>query len=496
MKKYILSIDQGTTSSRAIIFDKSLNIISSAQKEFSQIFPNPGWVEHDANEIWVCTATVITEAILKGNIKANEIMSIGITNQRETTVVWDRSTGEPIYNAIVWQSTQSDEICDDIKSKNLESLIHKKTGLIVNPYFSASKIKWILDNVKGARDKANKGELCFGTIDSWLMWKMSGEKCHATDSSNASRTLLYNIHTGQWDDELLKLFDIPKSMLPEVKDSSGFFCNTSPDELFNVEIPITGVAGDQQASLFGQGCFKEGMVKNTYGTGCFMLMNTGNVPVDSKNGLLTTVAWKLNGKITYAIEGSVFVAGSAIQWLRDGLRLIKESRESEIYASRVDDTNGVYVVPAFVGLGAPYWDYQARGAVFGITRGTTKEHFIRATLESLAYQSRCVIEAMATDSNITPKVLKVDGGASMNDLLMQFQADIVGIEVERPRLLESTAVGAAMLAGLAVGFWKDTDEILENYSIEKRFEPQMESEKRKKLYDGWLKAVEAARMFR
>ena len=496
MSGYILSIDQGTTSSRAILFDRELNIISKSQKEFSQYFPNPGWVEHDANEIWISTLTVITEAILKANIKARDIRSIGITNQRETTVVWDRNTGKPIYNAIVWQSTQSDKICDEIRRKDLEDIIRKKTGLIINPYFSASKIRWILDNVEGAREKADRGELCFGTIDSWLMWNLSEGRCHATDASNASRTMLYNIHTGMWDEELLEIFDIPKSMLPEVKDSSGLFCYTSPNDLFNVEIPITGVAGDQQASLFGHGCFEEGMIKNTYGTGCFMLMNTGEKYVESNNGLLTTVAWKLNGKITYAIEGSVFVAGSAIQWLRDGLRLIKDSRESEIYAQRVEDSDGVYVVPAFVGLGAPYWDYQARGAVFGLTRGTKKEHFIRATLESLAYQSMSVIEAMSYDSKINPSVLKVDGGASKNNMLMKFQSDIMNIEVSRPKILETTAVGAAMLAGLGIGYWKDKDEILDFYNIDKVFKPTMKKENRNKLYSNWKKAVEATILFK
>lgn len=495
MGEYVLAIDQGTTSSRAIIFDKKMQIVSSAQKEFTQHFPNAGWVEHDAEEIWVTTATVITEALLKRNMKHSDIAAIGITNQRETTVLWDKQTGKPVYNAIVWQSTQTDTICEDIKSKGYEPVIREKTGLIINPYFSASKIKWILDNVAGVREKAQRGEILFGTIDSWLIWKLSGSKCHATDYSNASRTQLFNINTGKWDEELLDIYDIPISILPEVKPSSGIFGYTKPNDFFNAEVPISGVAGDQQAALFGQGCFKEGMVKNTYGTGCFTLMNTGNRPVLSDNGLLTTIAWNINGETTYAIEGSVFVAGSAIQWLRDGLRIIKTAPETQGIAMSVEDSNGVYVVPAFVGLGAPYWDHQARGAIFGLTRGTSKEHFIRATLESLAYQSKDVIDAMSNDSGIIPTNLKVDGGACANNFLMQFQSDIMNISVERPKILETTALGAAFLAGLAVGVWENKEEISDSYRLDNIFIPSMEESVRSKLYKGWKAAVNATRAF-
>ncbi len=495
MAGYVLAIDQGTTSSRAIIFDKSMKIVSVAQKEFTQIFPASGWVEHDANEIWVTTATVMTEAMLKSNVGHNEIVAIGITNQRETTVVWDKNTGKPVYNAIVWQSTQTDRICEEIKSRGFENKIREKTGLIISPYFSASKIKWILDNVAGAREKAESGDLLFGTIDSWLIWKLSGGECHATDYSNASRTQLFNINTCKWDEELLNIYNVPNNMMPEVKPSSGIFGYTQPSDTFNAKVPIAGVAGDQQAALFGQGCFKEGMVKNTYGTGCFTLMNTGNKPVFSENGLLTTIAWNIGGETTYAIEGSVFVAGSAVQWLRDGMKMVKTASETEGFAKEVQDSGGVYVVPAFVGLGAPYWDHHARGAVFGLTRGTEKEHFIRATLESLAYQSRDVIDAMESDSGIKTTSLKVDGGACDNDFIMQFQSDIMNVCVERPEILETTALGAAFLAGLAVGFWKDKEEISDCYRKDRVFTPDMTEQRREELYSGWKRAVNAARNF-
>lgn len=496
MGRYILAVDQGTTSSRAIIFDKSMRAVSTAQKEFTQYFPGPGWVEHNAEEIWVTTATVITEALLKKNIKHSDIEAIGITNQRETTVVWDKNTGEPIYNAVVWQSTQTDKICEEIKARGYETVIREKTGLIVNPYFSSSKIKWILDNVEGAKEKAEKGELLFGTMDSWIVWKLSGGKSHVTDYSNASRTQLFNINTCKWDKELLDIYGINETLLPEVKSSSGVFGYTNPSDFFNAEVPISGIAGDQQAALFGQGCFKEGMVKNTYGTGCFTLMNTGSEPVFSDNGLLTTIAWNIDGKTTYAIEGSVLVAGSAVQWLRDGLRLIDEASETERLSEKVKDSAGIYVVPAFVGMGAPYWDHQARGAVFGLTRGSSKEHFVRATLESLAYQSKEVIDVMKNDSGILPTKLKVDGGACSNSFLMQFQADIMNITVERPEILETTALGAAFLAGLGVGFWKDKEEIETSYRIDRKFEPDMDDIYRKNLYAGWKTAVKAARVFK
>ena len=495
MPKYILSIDQGTTSSRAIIFDEKSNIIASASKEFEQIFPQPGWVEHDADTIWVSVVSVYMEAMVKAGISPKDVRAIGITNQRETTVVWDKKTGEPIYHAIVWQSVQTTQICDALKEAGHGQMIQDKTGLLINPYFSASKIAWILDHVEGAREKAERGELMFGTIDTWLIYKFSGGKVHATDYTNASRTLLYNIYDLCWDDELLALFRIPKSMLPEVRPSSGIFAYTQKELFFNEEIPIAGVAGDQQAALFGQTCFEKGMIKNTYGTGCFLLMYTGSTPIRSQNKLLTTLACSMDGKPEYALEGSVFVAGSAIQWLRDGLKMIETAAESEEVAGKADDSSGVYVVPAFVGLGAPYWDDKARGAVFGLTRGTTKAHFVRATIESLAYQTKDVIDAMQKDSEMTLPRLKVDGGAVSNDLLMQFQSDILGVDVERPEVLETTALGVAYLAGLAVGVWKNREELKANYRIERTFCPDMEDARREKLYRGWVKAVEAARMF-
>lgn len=491
MEKYVIAIDQGTTSSRAIIFDHGSRIVASAQKEFTQIFPQPGWVEHDANEIWLSVMAVLMEVMGASGISPSQIEAIGITNQRETAVVWDRRTGIPVYNAIVWQSRQTADICDWLREGGYEEMIREKTGLLIDPYFSATKVKWILDNVEGARERADRGELLFGTIDTWLVWKLSGGAAHVTDYSNASRTLLYNIHELCWDQELLELFGIPSSMLPEVKPSSCRYGVTVPYHFFQTEVPIAGVAGDQQAALFGQACFQPGMAKNTYGTGCFMLMNTGNVPIASKNGLLTTIAWGVDGQVEYALEGSIFVAGSAIQWLRDGLQLIRTAPESEEVAMAVEDSGGVYVVPAFVGLGAPYWDDRARGAVFGLTRGTTKAHFVRATLESLAYQTKDILLAMMQDSGISLKKLKVDGGAVANNLLMQFQSDILDVSVERPVVSETTALGAAYLAGLAVEFWKDKNEVIENYQVDRVFEPQIDEERREKLYAGWKKAVAA-----
>ncbi len=494
-KKYILAIDQGTTSSRAMIFDSKTNIVGVAQKEFTQFFPKPGWVEHDANEIWTSVLAVVAEVLTTTKISPEEIASIGITNQRETTVVWDKHTGLPVYHALVWQSRQTAPICDEMKAAGHDELVRSKTGLVIDAYFSGTKVKWILDNVEGARDRAEKGDLLFGTIDTWLVWKFTNGVSHVTDYSNASRTLMYNIYELKWDEELLNILNVPKKMLPEVCPSSHVYGRTAPFHFFGQEVPIAGIAGDQQAALFGQACFKPGMAKNTYGTGCFMLMNTGEKAIPSKNGLVTTIAWGLNGKVEYALEGSIFVAGSAIQWLRDGLRMISTAPESEEFASKVDSTDGVYVVPAFVGLGAPYWDDKARGAIFGLTRGTSKEHFIRATLESLDYQTRDVLQAMEKDSGIKLAALKVDGGAVKNNFLMQFQSDILGVPVERPVVNETTALGAAYLAGLAVGFWNDTNDVTSNWKLDKRFEPAMEAEKREELYDGWQRAVAATCKF-
>ncbi|MCB0507720.1 MAG: glycerol kinase GlpK [Bacteroidetes bacterium] len=488
-KKYILSLDQGTTSSRAILFDKNSNIVSVAQKEFTQIFPQPGWVEHDPMEIWQTQIDVAREVVAKANIQPQEIVAIGITNQRETTIVWDRETGKPIYNAIVWQDRRTASFCDELKSRNLENYVKENTGLVIDAYFSGTKINWILNNVEGARQKAHEGKLCFGTVDTWLIWNLTKGACHATDYSNASRTLIYNIDTLKWDDKLLQELDIPKSVLPEVLPSSGIFGNTHPDVFYNIEVPIAGVAGDQQSALFGQTCFEPGMAKNTYGTGCFMLLNTGTERIVSKHGLLTTIAWNVDGKVEYALEGSVFIAGAAIQWLRDGLKLIDTAPDSEYYSMKVEDTGGVYVVPAFAGLGAPYWDMYARGGIFGLTRGTKKAHLIRATLESLAYQTYDVLEVMEKDSDIQLKTLKVDGGACANNLLMQFQADILNVNVERPKLIETTALGAAYLAGIAVGFY-EKNKLKENQQIDVCFQPQMKTEKRDKLLKGWKKAVE------
>ncbi|SEM68275.1 MULTISPECIES: glycerol kinase GlpK [unclassified Candidatus Frackibacter] len=492
MKEYILSIDQGTTSSRAIIFNKAGEAVNQAQKEFKQIYPKPGWVEHDANEIWGTTIGVVADALAQADIKAEQVAGIGITNQRETTVVWDIETGKPIHNAIVWQDRRTAGICDELKEAGLEEKIRNKTGLVVDAYFSGTKIKWILDNVAGAREKAEKGQLLFGTIDSWLIWKLTGGEVHVTDYTNASRTLIYNIHDLEWDEELLDILEIPESMLPEVKSSSEVYGETIDYHFFGKNVPIAGIAGDQQAATFGQGCYEAGMAKNTYGTGCFMLMNTGTEAVTSENGLLTTIAWGLDGEVNYALEGSVFVAGAAVQWLRDELNIINESPDSEYFATKVDSTDGVYVVPAFTGLGAPYWDMYARGAIVGLTRGTNRNHLIRATLESLAYQTRDVLEAMEADSGLELKELRVDGGAAANDFLMQFQADILGSGVERPIVTETTALGAAYLAGLAVGYWEDKDEILAKRRVDRTFEPKMEEKKKEKLYAGWKKAVKRA----
>lgn len=496
MKKYILSLDQGTTSSRAILFNKEGKIVHSAQKEFTQHFPKPGWVEHNAQEIWGSILAVIATCLSEADVKPEQIAGIGITNQRETAVVWDKTTGKPVYNAIVWQSRQTVEICDELKEKGYSDMVREKTGLLIDAYFSGTKVKWILDNVEGAREKAENGDLLFGTIDTWLVWKLSGGKAHVTDYSNASRTLMFNIHDLQWDDELLDMLTVPKSMLPEVRPSSEIYGETIDYHFFGQNVPIAGVAGDQQAALFGQACFGEGMAKNTYGTGCFMLMNTGEKAVASEHGLLTTIAWGIDGKVNYALEGSIFVAGSAIQWLRDGMRMFKDASESEEYASRVESTEGVYVVPAFVGLGTPYWDSEVRGAMFGVTRGTTKEHFIRATLESLAYQTKDVLCAMEADSGIELNTLRVDGGAVKNNFLMQFQSDMLDVPVERPVINETTALGAAYLAGLAVGYWKNQDEIKAQWHMDKRFEPTMEAATSEELYAGWKKAIEATKAFK
>lgn len=496
MEKYILSIDQGTTSSRAILFNKDGEIKGVAQREFKQHFPQSGWVEHDANEIWTSVLSVMAEVMNEHNIRAEQIEGIGITNQRETTVVWDKNTGRPIYHAIVWQSRQTQSICQELKDQGHEALFRDKTGLLLDPYFAGTKVKWILDNVDGAREKADNGDLLFGTIDSWLVWKLSGKEAHITDYTNASRTLMFNIHDLKWDKELLDILEVPESMLPEVKPSSEVYAHTVDYHFFGQNVPIAGIAGDQQAALFGQACFDKGDVKNTYGTGGFMLMNTGEEAVKSDSGLLTTIAYGIDGKVNYALEGSIFVSGSAIQWLRDGLRMINSAPQTENYATRVDSTEGVYVVPAFVGLGTPYWDSEARGAIFGLTRGTEKEHFIRATLESLCYQTRDVMEAMSKDSGIEVQNLRVDGGAVKNNFIMQFQADIVNTPVERAEIQETTALGAAYLAGLAVGFWESKDDIANRWKLEEEFEPKMEEEQRTKLYKGWKKAVEATQVFK
>ena len=488
MAQYLMAFDQGTTSSRCIIFDKAGNIKSVAQKEFTQIFPHAGWVEHDPMEIWSSQISIAMEATAKIGLNASEIAAIGITNQRETTVIWNKHTGKPVYNAIVWQCRRTAEYCDSLKASGFDKQIRAKTGLVVDAYFSGTKVHWILENIPGARTAAEKGDLLFGTIDSWLMWNMTKGKIHATDYSNASRTMLFNIHTLDWDDDILKALNIPRCMLPEVKPSSHLFGHTDKD-ILGGEIKIAGVAGDQQAALFGQCCFEEGLVKNTYGTGCFILMNTGEKPVASQNGLLTTIAWGEGGKVSYALEGSVFVAGAAVQWLRDGLRMVDHAASTETYAEKFEDSNGVYVVPAFVGLGAPYWDQYARGIIVGLTRGVEKEHLIRATLEAIAYQSYDVIKAMEADAGAALKAIRVDGGAAANNFLMQFQSDILGVNVVRPAVLETTALGSAYLAGLAVGFYRDKDDIRANVSIDCTFTAAMDNAVREKLVTGWQEAV-------
>lgn len=492
-KKYIIALDQGTTSSRAIIFDSEQKIVGVAQKEFTQIYPKEGWVEHDPMEIWSSQSGVLAEVIARTGVSQHDIIGIGITNQRETTIVWDKNTGKPIYNAIVWQCRRTAKICDELKKiEGLDEYVRENTGLLIDAYFSGTKIKWILDNVEGAREKAERGELLFGTVDTWLIWKLTNGKVHATDYTNASRTMIYNIKKLEWDEKLLDILGIPKSMLPEVKDSSGTFGYANLGGKGGHRVPIAGVAGDQQAALFGQACFKEGDSKNTYGTGCFLLMNTGEKMVRSQNGLVTTIAIGLNGKVEYALEGSIFIGGASVQWLRDELKLVGESRDTEYFARKVKDSAGVYVVPAFVGLGAPYWDMYARGAIVGLTRGANKNHIIRATLESIAYQTRDVLEAMQEDSGIKLSSLKVDGGAAANNFLMEFQADILGTAVRRPMTLETTALGAAYLAGLAVGFWETKDEITAQWKLDNEFVPNMCEEERAKKYKGWKKAVKRA----
>jgi len=495
MNTYVLAIDQGTTSTRAIIFDKNSNIISTAQKEITQYYPKPGWVEQDANEIWLSVISTITQALVLKNILPTQIDSIGITNQRETTIIWDKETGEPIYNAVVWQSRQTSEICEELKEKGYEQKVREKTGLLIDPYFSGTKIKWILDNVKGAKEKAKNGKLAFGTVDSWLIYKLTGKE-HKTDYSNASRTMLFNIHTLKWDDELLKMLDIPQLILPEVCDSSGLFGETSPRSFYGEKIKICGVAGDQQASLFGQLCCEEGMVNSTYGTGCFVLMNTGKAAVVSSNGMLTSIAWKIKDKCIYALEGSVFVGGSAIQWLRDGLKIIKTASETEKLAQKVKSNEGVYFVPAFVGLGTPYWDSEAKGAIFGLTRGTDERTIARAALESICFQVADVLRAMEADSNKPIQFIKATGGATVNNYLMQFQSDIMNVKVERPIIMETTALGAAYLSGIASGYWETIDEIHRTKKDGTVYSTKMKEKERQELLIGWKKAVEVTRSFK
>ncbi len=488
MAKYVMALDSGTTSNRCILFNEKGEMCSVAQKEFTQHFPKPGWVEHEPGEIWSTQLAVAREAMTKIGASAEDIVAIGITNQRETTIVWDKNTGQPVYPAIVWQCRRTSEYCDSLKEKGLTEKFREKTGLVIDAYFSGTKVKWILDHVEGARERAEKGTLLFGTVETWLIWKLTRGAVHVTDYSNASRTMLFNIHTLEWDDEILEELGIPKSMLPQARASSEIYGETDPS-FFGGRIPIAGAAGDQQAALFGQACFEQGDAKNTYGTGCFLLMNTGSQPVLSKNGLVTTIAWGMNGKVTYALEGSIFVAGAALQWLRDELRLIDSAADSEYFAQRVKDTNGCYVVPAFTGLGAPYWDQYARGTIVGLTRGVNKYHIIRATLESLAYQVNDVLEAMKADSGMNLSALRVDGGASANNFLMQTQADLSNAPVNRPRCVETTAMGAAYLAGLAVGYWKDIEDVKQNWGIDKIFVPAIEPEKREKMLKGWKRAV-------
>ncbi|CNK96978.1 glycerol kinase GlpK [Streptococcus agalactiae] len=494
-EKYVMAIDQGTTSSRAIIFNKKGEKIASSQKEFPQIFPQAGWVEHNANQIWNSVQSVIAGAFIESSIKPGQIEAIGITNQRETTVVWDKKTGLPIYNAIIWQSRQTAPIADQLKQEGHTNMIHEKTGLVIDAYFSATKVRWILDHVPGAQERAEKGELLFGTIDTWLVWKLTDGLVHVTDYSNAARTMLYNIKELKWDDEILELLNIPKAMLPEVKSNSEVYGKTTPFHFYGGEVPISGMAGDQQAALFGQLAFEPGMVKNTYGTGSFIIMNTGEEMQLSQNNLLTTIGYGINGKVHYALEGSIFIAGSAIQWLRDGLRMIETSSESEGLAQSSTSDDEVYVVPAFTGLGAPYWDSNARGSVFGLTRGTSKEDFVKATLQSIAYQVRDVIDTMQVDSGIDIQQLRVDGGAAMNNLLMQFQADILGIDIARAKNLETTALGAAFLAGLSVGYWESMDELKELNATGQLFQATMNESRKEKLYKGWRKAVKATQVF-
>ncbi|AYW48805.1 glycerol kinase [Tetragenococcus osmophilus] len=495
-KKYIMAIDEGTTSARAILFDKNANEVGSSQKEFTQYFPDSGWVEQNANEIWNAVQAVVAGALIESGIHPNEVASVGITSQRETTVIWDKNTGLPIYNAVVWQSRQSSDIAEQLVNDGYKDFFHKKTGLIIDPYFSATKVRWILDRVEGAQERAENGELLFGTIDSWLVWKLTSGKVHVTDYSNASRTMLYNIFDLQWDKEILDLLNIPESMLPEVKSNSEIYGYTETYHFYGSEVPIAGMAGDQQAALFGQMAFEPGMVKNTYGTGSFIVMNIGEEPQLSDNDLLTTIGYGINGKIYYALEGSIFVSGSAIQWLRDAMHMVETAPESEEVSNRASDDDYVYVVPAFTGLGAPYWDSNARGAVFGLTRATSREDFVKATLQSIAYQSKDVIDTMNKDTDTDIQLLRVDGGAANNDTLMQFQSDILNIEVERAANLETTALGAAYLAGLAVGFWEDMDALKELKEEGKTFEPEMSEEKRNDLYTGWQEAVEATRVFK
>ena len=490
-QKYVMALDAGTTSNRAIIFDADSKIVGVAQKEFTQHFPQPGWVEHDAEEIWSSMHEVMREALEQSGLVASDIAAIGITNQRETAVIWDRATGRPIYNAIVWQSRQTADICEDLKRQGLVDEFKEKTGLVIDAYFSGTKVKWILDHVEGARARAEKGELAFGTIDTWLLWKLTGGKEHKTDYSNASRTLMFNIKTLEWDEALLKHLTVPKSLLPEVRPSSEVYGHTIPS-IIGASVPVAGMAGDQQSALFGQNCFSPGEAKNTYGTGCFLLMNTGEDLCMSKNGLVTTIAWGLDGKVEYALEGSIFVGGSAIQWLRDGLRLVDSAPDSEWVAKKVKDAGGVYMVPAFVGLGAPYWDMNARGMIIGLTRGTTKAHIVRATLDSLAYQTRDVLGAMEADSGNRLAALKVDGGAVANNLLMQFQADLLGVPVDRPQITETTALGAAYLAGLATGVWASKEDLKKSWQLDTRFTPALDKKDADKLYKGWKKAVKHA----
>ena len=489
--KHILALDQGTTSSRAILFDHAGSIVAVAQKEFPQIFPKPGWVEHDPRDIWSSQAGVAAEALTKARVRADDIAAIGITNQRETAVVWDRATGEPIMNAIVWQDRRTAAICDRLRKQKLERVIRRKTGLVIDAYFSATKVQWMLQNVKGAKAKAKAGELAFGTVDSWLVWNLTGGKVHVTDVSNASRTMLFDIAKGQWDDELLEIFGVPRSMLPEVCSSSEVYGHT---DLLGTAVPIAGIAGDQQAALFGQACLKPGMVKNTYGTGCFMLMNTGTKRIASKHNLLTTIAWRIGDRTEYALEGSIFIAGAVVQWLRDGLEFVRSAPEIEALAAVVEDTGGVYLVPAFAGLGAPHWDPHARGTIVGLTRGTTKAHVARAALEGIALQVMDVLKAMEADAGIKLKELRVDGGASANDLLMQLQADLLNVPVVRPKILETTALGAAYLAGLAVGYWKNEAEIAKQWQTDRRFKSGMKSAARTRIVDGWERALKQARL--